>query len=1040
MPKKRLTKRQEEYLSYHNIYINAKQDDPFYNQKRALAKSLKNITDTIATYDKEIEPNQPEEENPDANELPPDVENLNNNQVQPEEENHDVNQENLEIDQEEPEEENAQVRPKKKLTPEEIQQMITLYQKAINSITNYISAIQIEIAKLDNTINFTRDYTLARQLDEKRDLMMQLISFHDDIARTLSKDYIAFLNAKETNAEISIEDIFESSRVNSTYSVKPNPERARNKGNQNERIPVSIYKNNENETVDGYFTPDNKFEQGNLFKKYFLKAQKKFGKDANFIKVSDLSNIYNEMVTSERNGGTEKIALILSGPSILSLSDYDKIVAELSDGMSDKILKYIDTPKKLNIFLNVAYEAFKAQNLMNINESVGIDAGSNINRRNAAMSKMSELLGCSDLIAHSENMKLTIDGTTYKGTFMKNAVGSDLKKLDINSLALRANPGSANGLNLKKQIANLQILDYICGNPDRHAGNLLYNYVENEDGTVSIESIQGIDNDTSFGTEPLESVDMSAIPLTKLKVITREMQETVMNLTPEKIRHMFYGYQISTDAINGMINRVKALKKKITEDLLKYEKGYSKGYLITDTIKVVDDNELNELSIEKQLVEYDNKPNLFTTVYKRCLPENNISQVNDNLLNDYKKSIYDASLAGLPTAITLVAKLNKDNRLGGSSTPYNNMLASLKALKEYLYKFNGPVIPGKKDPVFEQSPKINELKEKYRQALIKVNEYIIYKDTKKKGEEWRNIKEPHAASRTERRYHDAIACRKFLNEQLDKFEKIDAKFEKCREFDRRSSQIKKQATRQSNWYRNSDKYSDINETLNNNLYNNHVSRSKYYITSSFNSIAANSNDPSRKAYCTMKYDMYLGFTVYGVKPSDKKRIKDELRNELNVEIPENDEDLLRRATAAHMITTKAELNLKHKNHAKNPVNPPLTADETEIYNSLIGIKIDSYEGAVDRLMETEEFKKFFDENKRNLTNVGSLISENPSLPTAAQAKRIYKKYSEIYLNAHPELKPPAEEVALKKVNNKKSNSKKKNTKNTNVKNTNVKKA
>ena len=41
---------------------------------------------------------------------------------------------------------------------------------------------------------------------------------------------------------------------------------------------------------------------------------------------------------------------------------------------------------------------------------------------------------------------------------------------------------------------------------------------------------------------------------------------------------------------------------------------------------------------------------------------------------------------------------------------------------------------------------LTEIREKLRETLISVNEYIYYKQSKQKGEEWRDIKEPQQIS------------------------------------------------------------------------------------------------------------------------------------------------------------------------------------------------------------------------------------------------------------------------------------------------------
>lgn len=48
-----------------------------------------------------------------------------------------------------------------------------------------------------------------------------------------------------------------------------------------------------------------------------------------------------------------------------------------------------------------------------------------------------------------------------------------------------------------KQIADLQALDFLCGNVDRHDGN--FSFQISKDRPPRVLGIKGFDNDTSFG-------------------------------------------------------------------------------------------------------------------------------------------------------------------------------------------------------------------------------------------------------------------------------------------------------------------------------------------------------------------------------------------------------------------------------------------------------------------------------------------------------------------------------------------------------------
>ena len=131
---------------------------------------------------------------------------------------------------------------------------------------------------------------------------------------------------------------------------------------------------------------------------------------------------------------------------------------------------------------------------------------------------------------------------------------------------------------------------------------------------------------------------------------------------------------------------------------------------------------------------------------------------------------------------SLIDELNRDNRLGGSSTEYNNMLAAMKNLSKSLVGFNGPVCGKNADTKNGHVKALTEIREKIRETMISVNEYIYYKQNKQKGEEWRDIKEPHEPSRTERRYHDAERCCEFLTKQLEKYDELTEKLAAFKEF------------------------------------------------------------------------------------------------------------------------------------------------------------------------------------------------------------------------------------------------------------------
>lgn len=144
--------------------------------------------------------------------------------------------------------------------------------------------------------------------------------------------------------------------------------------------------------------------------------------------------------------------------------------------------------------------------------SAGLGKKTNVSRRNVATSRMAELLGVGNLVAKSETVEITDkQGNSYTGNLMTSAKGSKAamdisgeNKAGENEKTL-VDASKNGGYQLKtavsggfqRDLCNLQILDCICGQVDRHRGNFLVS--QGEDGELT--GLQGIDNDAAFGLD-----------------------------------------------------------------------------------------------------------------------------------------------------------------------------------------------------------------------------------------------------------------------------------------------------------------------------------------------------------------------------------------------------------------------------------------------------------------------------------------------------------------------------------------------------------
>ena len=885
-------------------------------------------------------------------------------------------------------------------------------------ITIFLEQYRKTIDKLDALTLANHKKRANTNKKKKKEQYGKNIELYDQLSKTLSKDYNAFLNTKERNERYDLHELFETSRVSSDYTVIKVSNDI-NKGSVNSRIPVTL-KTPDNQEITGYFTVDNRNPGKNYVKEKVAETRKKYNGSADFINADALIKIYNSICSRSGDTDKERASKALYARKLLmwykeelltkSYEDKRKILREAT-GMD--IAKYMTTPKKTNLLIDLLSTTAAASNQMSVSNGVGIRSGANINRRNAAMSRMAQLLGFPELVAQSFNVKLDIDGKKLKGTFMREVKGVDVNKLTEDSDVFNITLGGLDELGLKKQLANLQVLDYLCGNPDRHGGNMLYNITKNEDGTYILKAVCGIDNDTSFGSMSWKNMrqGMSGVSLDNLKVITAEMAGALNRIDTAGIKSMFFGYELSSAELSWMEKRVEDLKKKVKEDALDYQKGFRKGGLIPTRIKIVEDEELNELSLSEDLVPTaDGDNNLFGIVMKSVNAKIAANVLGDDLETRYSKISHNISFGSVPNVNALIKRLNEDNRLGGSSEGYERMLESMKDLKKALEGYSGPDFEEGGGRLLGHGNNIMLLKEKLRETLISVNEYIAYKNSKTRGEEWRSIQGEHKASRTERRYHDAMACREFLNKQLDKYEKLDDALYNLNSFRTNKRRIDMDIRRNETEYQNSEARRHKEKIRQTNLYNNHVSRTIYEIDEAFD--AYNSYDEKGKGAKgietnnKLQLEIYqrIGFGIMGILEAKRPLLRKRISEKHGVELDMTDDELLKYAVAINIVFRKREIDDARE----------MYTIDYEHKNSLRDVRTSPVMQAVEQLVGSKEFNDFYRQNEE-LIKAGIDVHEpGVSLPYGEHATKLYDQYRKVYIKHNPDKMTENEKKALSK--------------------------
>ncbi len=245
-----------------------------------------------------------------------------------------------------------------------------------------------------------------------------------------------------------------------------------------------------------------------------------------------------------------------------------------------------------------------------------LNEGDRLDIRNTAMSKIAGLLGASKLLARSDNMKMTDqNGNTIEGTFMDYGEGVDLMGKPGALAAISSEPLDSKDANktFLKQVADMQVLDFLCMNTDRHPGNLVYKI--DEFGKIS--GIQGIDNDSAFCRR---AINLNQVK--DLTVISESMRDKIMNLTPEIIKFLLRGTGLSEQELNMTSLRLGALQSAIRNKEL----------------NIVNDKDFGNYKIDDFYPKQEGRKNLFSSLGR--IPQrvkNAVENYGRKTLSDYTK-------------------------------------------------------------------------------------------------------------------------------------------------------------------------------------------------------------------------------------------------------------------------------------------------------------------------------------------------------------------------------------------------------------------
>ena len=383
----------------------------------------------------------------------------------------------------------------------------------------------------------------------------------EHIFKLISKDLKALNNMDKENPG-NIRKAFEASRA---VIVKV-PDGLSHKvgGQSSARFPMK--------TVDGkkgFFTArsDTANEKGwnelidSIFNQFKLTDKEKEA----FNKIRTDSDFRSQLVQPLYNELTKEEVDLANISVILGLYE-DKASADADmknkKELQDAVVHFVDN----SVTMFTPY---------NLQERLGYDPYTRNDNKNAAMYDVARLLGCNRLIAKAVPMVVINGDQVIKGTFMEHAEGSDLANLKKDDPIVNMDPNNAvYNKSLYRDLADLQVLDFICGNIDRHKQNMFYKTEQKNGEPVKITGITAIDNDACFPEKeiPEDEFDYDDVERPpriykpeNFRYINRETAEIILNLRREQLETALRGHNLSLKAIKKAWDRTLQVKDVLRE-------------------------------------------------------------------------------------------------------------------------------------------------------------------------------------------------------------------------------------------------------------------------------------------------------------------------------------------------------------------------------------------------------------------------------------------------------------------------------------------
>ncbi len=260
------------------------------------------------------------------------------------------------------------------------------------------------------------------------------------------------------------------------------------------------------------------------------------------------------------------------------------------------------------IIRDLAIEVGKNFNRHGILEETGLGTGDKIAGRACAMSDVARALGFPELLVESKRITIKDGNKEIKGV-MTEAAGLDTADfgymLYTDPFYTKMDRKQFNSKEMLSSLADLQILDYLCGNTDRHANNFFLKQDFSDPENPKLLGVLGIDNDNSFG-DIVEGGIQNLANSSNLKIITPKMADAIGKMTKEDLSNLLKPYEFKQEQVRAAQVRLDHLKKLVKEGKKDQKLRIGSNGKIQNkesSIHIVKDDEWRELDLKKLTTE-----------------------------------------------------------------------------------------------------------------------------------------------------------------------------------------------------------------------------------------------------------------------------------------------------------------------------------------------------------------------------------------------------------------------------------------------------